>query len=114
MSNEAKAARVGKLFGFALLWLAAASLLSSVGLALFFSRGIFRRISLLSANLDRLGQGQPLGPPVGGSDELTHLDDVLRDVSEQLTASRAATARGQRAARTAGRGTHRRPQHRQP
>src|SRR5262249_14512006 len=86
--DEQTQARQRQLFRGFMIAGAAASLLASVGLALFFSRGVFRRISLLSANLDRLGQGQALGPAVGGSDELTHLDEVLRDVAAQLTTSR--------------------------
>jgi CHASE3 domain sensor protein len=46
------------------------NILLAVALALFFSRGIGRRLNVLTDNSIRLARGEPLNPPLTGGDEI--------------------------------------------
>ena len=56
----------------------------SIGLALFFNVGVSRRIMVLIDNTKRLGRGQQLNPPVGGRDEIAHLDLFFNEMAASL------------------------------
>ncbi len=58
------------LIAFVLLW--------------FFTRSIKNRIDVLTDNSFRLARSQPLNPPVGGSDEISHLDGVFHSMADAL------------------------------
>ncbi len=56
----------------------------ALSLALFFSRGITRRLRVLIDNTLRLSRAQKLHPPLGGSDEIAHLDKVFHTMVSDL------------------------------
>lgn len=58
--------------------------LIAVALALYFSRGISRRLNVLTDNSIRLARAEPLNPPLSGSDEIAHLDGVFHSMAEAL------------------------------
>lgn len=60
------------------------NILLAVALALFFSRGIGRRLNVLTDNTIRLARGEPLNPPLTGSDEIAHLDGVFHSMADAL------------------------------
>ena len=64
------------------------SLAFSVLLAIFgawmYSKHIVGRISLLSQNTHRLGMGEPLAAPIGGSDEIAELDRNFHYAAELI------------------------------
>lgn len=61
------------------------NILLAVALALFFSRGIGRRLNVLTDNSIRLARGEPLNPPLTGADEIAHLDGVFHSMADALT-----------------------------
>ncbi len=61
------------------------NILLAVALALFFSRGIGRRLNVLTDNSIRLARGEPLNPPLTGGDEIAHLDGVFHSMADALT-----------------------------
>lgn len=68
-------------------WLAAGILLNivlAVCLAVYFNRGTTRRLSVLVDNTCKLASGKPLNPPVGGADEIGHLDRVFNEMADAL------------------------------
>jgi signal transduction histidine kinase len=73
-----------------------ASVLGSIlaaGIAVYiFSRNIGGRLTVLSANAQRLAEGEPLAARVGGSDEISLLDDVLHRSSERIMDANLAAA----------------------
>ncbi len=68
------------------------SIISGIGLAVLFSRGILSRVYTLKQNATRLVSRQDLAKPVEGNDELAQLD---RDLYEAATALRDAEQRKQ-------------------
>jgi K+-sensing histidine kinase KdpD len=68
------------------------SIISGIGLAILFSRGILGRVYALKKNATRLVSRQELEKPVEGSDELAQLD---RDLYEIASALREAEQRKQ-------------------
>lgn len=62
----------------------AVNVLIAVGLALFFSKGITERLSILKENSERLAGGKPLIKPIGGDDEVAQLDRVFHKMAEKL------------------------------
>jgi len=56
----------------------------TIVLAIFFSRGITRRIATLVDNSVRLAQGKPLHHVMKGTDEIAHLDQVFHDMADAL------------------------------
>jgi len=60
------------------------NVLLAVALALFFSRGIGKRLNVLTDNTIRLARGEPLNDPLTGSDEIAHLDGVFHSMADAL------------------------------
>ena len=60
------------------------SILSSILIALLFSRSISGRIATLASNSRLLGQGRALMPPLAGSDEIARLDRIFREMATTL------------------------------
>jgi signal transduction histidine kinase len=56
----------------------------TIVLAIFFSRGITRRIATLVDNSARLAQGKPLHNVMKGADEIAHLDQVFHSMADAL------------------------------
>jgi signal transduction histidine kinase len=69
------------------------NIILAVILAIYFVQNITRRVAILTDNSRRLALGQPLHPPLGGGDEVGHLDKVFHEMSEAL----AEAARKERA-----------------
>ena len=62
-----------------------ANILIAFVLLWFFTRSIKNRLDVLTDNSFRLARGQPLNPPVGGGDEISHLDGVFHSMADALT-----------------------------
>ncbi len=62
-------------------------------LAFLFSRGISSRFSVLTDNAARMAAGEPLSPPLAGTDEIARLDAVLHATSLRLNESADAARR---------------------
>jgi signal transduction histidine kinase len=60
----------------------------AIGLAIYFNRGTTSRLAMLMENTRRLAKGQSLLPPVGGKDEIAHLDQVFKEMAQALDAAR--------------------------
>jgi PAS domain S-box-containing protein len=70
------------------IWISIAlNVLMAVLLASFFHQGISNRIKQLIDNTDRLARQKTLLPPMKGTDEISHLDNVFHDMAEALTAA---------------------------
>ena len=61
-----------------------ASLVGTVGLLVYFSRGLTRRFSVLGENARRFAEGHELAAPLGGSDEIAGLDRVFHDMARAI------------------------------
>jgi PAS domain S-box-containing protein len=58
----------------------------TVGLAVFFSRGISRRLAVVAENARRLAAGRELAPEVGGGDEIAQVDRAFRQMAAEIGA----------------------------
>lgn len=56
----------------------------AVMLAMFFSKGITKRLEIMSENSSRVAKGEPLHPPVEGSDEIAQLDQTFHRMVDDL------------------------------
>lgn len=56
-------------------------------LAIYFTRGVTRRLAVLMDNTGRVADGLPLNPPVGGTDEIAHLDAVFTNMAGALASA---------------------------
>jgi signal transduction histidine kinase/ActR/RegA family two-component response regulator len=69
-------------------WLLWAGLIGSVFISpvllLVFSRNISGRLAVLTDNAERLAEGEPLAPPVRGSDEVAQLDRAFRRMADEI------------------------------
>ena len=65
------------------------NVLAAIALALYFTKGTTDRLKVLMENTHRLASGEPLKPPVSGSDEIAELDDVFRQMAKALAESEA-------------------------
>jgi PAS domain S-box-containing protein len=63
---------------------AAAAVLITVLLSLIFTKGISKRLMVLTDNAERLARGEVLAPSMGGSDEIAHLDRVFHKMATVL------------------------------
>ncbi|MBI2811600.1 MAG: PAS domain-containing sensor histidine kinase [Candidatus Melainabacteria bacterium] len=85
-------ARAAEAIKYALIAFVVVSVVLSLALAYFASISIGRPLELMAKNADRIGQGVPLEPSIGGRDELASLDDLLHQVEysigEALTSER--------------------------
>ena len=69
------------------LWAgAAAALVITLGLAVVFGRSVGGRLAALTDNVRRLARGEELAPPVGGTDEVAHLDRAFRAMAGEVAA----------------------------
>jgi len=64
------------------------NVLLAVALAVYFNKGTTRRLALLIDNTRRLAKRAPLNPPLGGGDEIAHLDGVFREMADELETAR--------------------------
>jgi signal transduction histidine kinase len=60
------------------------SLVGTVTLLLYFSRGIARRFAVLGENARRLAEGHELAAPLTGRDEVAALDQVFHDMARSI------------------------------
>ena len=56
----------------------------AIGLAVYFNRGTASRMIILMDNTRRLAKGEQLNPPIGGKDEIAHLDRTFNEMAEAL------------------------------
>ena len=61
------------------------SVLSSLLIAILFTRSISGRIETLTRNSQLVGEGRDLMPPLGGMDEISRLDATFREMAATLT-----------------------------
>ena len=66
----------------------AANVLASVMLALFFTRDVTSRLTILADNADRLAKEKELNPQLAGSDEIAQLDRVFHVTAMALDEAR--------------------------
>ena len=64
------------------------NVLLTICVAIGINRNITSRLAVVMENTRRLAGGQPLMPPVGGSDEIAHLDRVFKDMATALQEAR--------------------------
>jgi signal transduction histidine kinase len=69
------------------------SLLLTALAVFLFTRGLGGRLARLSDNAQRLGQIEPLAPPVPGEDEIARLDAILQETSRRMRESERLRAR---------------------
>src|SRR5438067_10921400 len=62
----------------------AATVVSTLLLALLFLQGIVRRLAVLRDNARRFGEGRPLRAPLTGHDEITEVDRAFHDMADNL------------------------------
>lgn len=79
-----------------LAWLLAANILICPLIVLYFSQNVVRRLLVLVSNAERLAHDKELLEPVGGNDEITHLDKVFRLMAETIRNTRAAREEAER------------------
>lgn len=60
------------------------NILIALALAIFFSKGITKRLYSVMENTRRVPKGQPLNPPVQGADEIAELDNVFHKMVNEL------------------------------
>ncbi|MGF6771376.1 signal transduction histidine kinase [Paraburkholderia sp. GAS199] len=72
---------------YALIAAVLGSMLIWAGTAVMFSRGIGRRLAVLTDNAERLGSGRALAAPLSGNDEIASLDAVLHQTGARLRAA---------------------------
>jgi len=76
--NEAKRWMVG---GIVL------NVIAALGAAVFFTKGVTSRLQVMVDNTLRLGKGDPLKPPLGGTDEIAQLDGTFHEMADALAES---------------------------
>jgi len=57
----------------------------AVMLAMFFSKGITKRLEIMTENSQRVAKGEPLNEPVDGVDEIAQLDRTFHKMVDDLT-----------------------------
>lgn len=61
------------------------SLVGTVALLIYFSRGFARRFAVLGENARRLAEGHELAEPLSGGDEIAELDRVFHDMARSIS-----------------------------
>jgi len=56
----------------------------AIAVAVLINRNLTSRLAIVVENTRRLAENKPLMPPVGGSDEISHLDRVFKDMALAL------------------------------
>ncbi len=79
-----------------LAWLIAGNILVCPLIVLYFSQNVVRRLLVLVANAERLAHDKELLEPVGGDDEIAHLDKVFRLMAETIIKTRAEREEAER------------------
>lgn len=79
-----------------LAWLLAANILVCPLIVLYFSQNVVRRLLVLVSNAERLAHDRELLEPVGGDDEIAHLDKVFRLMASTITSTRAEREEAER------------------
>jgi len=79
-----------------LAWLLAANILVCPLIVLYFSQNVVRRLLVLVSNAERLAHDKQLLEPVGGDDEIAHLDKVFRLMAQTITKTRAEREEAER------------------
>ncbi len=69
----------------AIVWGVILNVLVTILLAVYFAKNITRRLAVVLENTDRLQSRQKLSNPIGGDDELSHLDSVFHATADDLT-----------------------------
>lgn len=65
----------------------AMNILLALALAIAFNRGTIRRLNVVVGNTANLKQGKSLTDPIGGGDEIAHLDDAFHEMADALAAA---------------------------
>ncbi|MBI2810157.1 MAG: HAMP domain-containing histidine kinase, partial [Candidatus Melainabacteria bacterium] len=65
-------------------------------IVLYFSQNVVRRLLVLVANAERLAHDKELLEPVGGNDEIAHLDKVFRLMAQTIAKTRAEREEAER------------------
>jgi signal transduction histidine kinase len=79
-----------------LAWLLAANILICPLIVLYFSQNVVRRLLVLVSNAERLAHDKELLEPVGGDDEIAHLDKVFRLMTDTIRTTRAEREEAER------------------
>lgn len=79
-----------------LAWLLAANILICPLIVLYFSQNVVRRLLVLVSNAERLAHDKELLEPVGGNDEIAHLDNVFRLMAATIRTTRAEREEAER------------------
>lgn len=67
------------------LWIAlSTSILGTIVMALFTTRSVTRRLARLADNSRRIGRGEKLTYPMGGTDEISELDENLHRMAAEI------------------------------
>jgi PAS domain S-box-containing protein len=65
----------------------ALNIMVALSLAVFFMKNMVRKVERVMDNTFKLARREPLNPPLEGTDEIAHLDRVLRDMAQALDTS---------------------------
>jgi len=63
------------------------NVIAALGAALFFTKGVTSRLQVMVDNTVSLGKGDPLKPPIGGTDEIAQLDETFHHMADALAES---------------------------
>jgi len=96
-NNAALSAQSNQLLTLVLIGGLLINTLVAVLIYLFFVRDLVHRLNLISTNVKKFGQGKPLPPPPGrsnntGGDEITALDQAFRRLANTLDARKSKEA----------------------
>jgi len=61
------------------------NIILAIALAMFFSKGITKRLEVMTDNSRRVARGEPLSKPVDGVDEIAQLDKTFHKMVDDLT-----------------------------
>jgi signal transduction histidine kinase len=87
-ARQRAAAETWQRFDWLLMAGASVDILLTLSMAFLFTRGIGKRLSVLTRNAGRLAEGRELAPPLPGSDEIARLDVVFHEMAESLRRGR--------------------------
>ncbi|MDZ4832348.1 MAG: HAMP domain-containing sensor histidine kinase [Candidatus Melainabacteria bacterium] len=67
-----------------IIWGVGLNVLLTFAMMIYFAKTFTSRLSVVVANTERLQERQPLAPPIGGDDELSHIDEVFHATATDL------------------------------